>query len=87
MKPSEDCVRVQCDCGCMIMEIGDLWDDKMYLSFWVQAFMEKQDSCWDRLKTKLKLLWKVITKGDYFLHELIIDKGDIKNIKEYLDKF
>ena len=61
--------------------------DKLYLSFWVSEFDARQNNFWDRLRIKAKLLWKIITKGDYFLHELLLTRDQVEKLKEYINRF
>ena len=61
--------------------------DELYLSFWVFEFDARQNNFWDRLRIKAKLLWKIIIKGDYFLHELLLTRDQVEKLKEYINRF
>ncbi|HCW04390.1 MAG TPA: hypothetical protein DGK91_07625 [Clostridium sp.] len=84
-------VFIQCDCGCLCLEVGKFWENEpedktLYMSSWITMFHANQEGFWSRLKTRVKLLWKVLVGGDYFLHELIISGDDVEELRDYLNK-
>ncbi len=83
----DDKVIVECFCGCVALEIEKLWDDtpELAMIFRATRFWGNQKGFWYRLKTGVKLFWKVLTRGDYFLHELIVEGKDVNRLKDYLD--
>lgn len=57
-------------------------EDEIYLSFWKQGFNPLRLSFWDRLK----LCWTILSKGNYFVDEVILNKRESKRMKNWLDE-
>ncbi len=88
----EKSLFIKCSCHCCGLSIEKLWpgdgDDAMSLSFWIDKFYAYQSSGFFRnLWERIKLAFKVLTKGDYFLQDIIVEKNEIQKLKEYFNQF
>lgn len=82
-------LHLECDCTIHGLRLS-YWDDdpdEVYLSFWIEEFYARQTGFWDSLWNRIKIAFKVMCKGDYFLHEIILNKKDMKRLKEYVGRF
>jgi hypothetical protein len=62
---------IKCDChgeGMLVTKFDD--DEEMYFSYWRQGIDPIKLSWWMRLK----LCWMVLTKGNYFEDEIVLNK-------------
>jgi len=91
-KKQKHSLFIECDCGCVGLKLDKFWEDEpendeMYMTFWIAKFYANQDTSWDRLKVKMKLLWRVLKGGDYFLQELVVTRKNVEKMKDYLNQF
>ena len=82
---------VKCDCHCCGLSI-ERWseddDETLSLSFWIDKFYAYQiESFWSRLYNRIKLCFKILKDGDYFLQNIVINKEDMKKLKNYFNQF
>ena len=62
---------IQCDCwgeGMLITKFDD--EDELYFSYWRQGIDPIKLSWWMRLK----LCWMVLTKGNYYDDQIVLNK-------------
>ena len=68
---------IQCDCygeGLLITKFDD--EEELYFSYWRQGIDPIKLSWWMRLK----LCWMVLTKGNYYEDQIIINKEKSKEL-------
>lgn len=90
MKEKSKSLFIKCDCHCcgLSLESWDFDNDCMYMSFWIDEFYAYQsEGFWRNLWERIKLAFKVLRKGDYFLREVAIEKNDVQKLKEYFNQF
>lgn len=83
--------RVFFECDCYMEGITlsmHRWNDEedmLYLSFWIDEWY--QDKIWKQILNRVKLAWKVLVGGDYFLKEIILKRKNVERLKNELSKF
>lgn len=87
-KKKEAKVYFPCDCGSEVMEITYAdWvedDECCFISFKLDAFSAKQTSPLDIIKDRVKLAWRILKGGDYFLYDLITTKEKLGELRDEL---
>ncbi len=80
---------ISCGCFCCELHLSYFDDDKdvVFLSFWVPKWDAVQGTIFSILWNRIKLAFKVLINGDYFLHELLVDRKDVSEIRDMMDKF
>lgn len=73
---------LDCECGCSALSVEYI-EDTLYLSYYVNAYYEKQAGI-NKLKIKLMFLWAIITGKEHQLYEIVIVKEQFEKFKEYL---
>ncbi len=80
-----DTIFVECDCSThgfrVTSHIEKDWEHVVFLSFWVEEWYKDQ-GIFSNIWLRIKLAWKVLTKGDYFLHELVLPREKARSIGE-----
>jgi hypothetical protein len=72
---------IQCDCygeGLLITKFDD--EEELYFSYWRQGIDPIKLSWWMRLK----LCWMVLTKGNYYEDQVIINKEKSKELADWI---
>ncbi len=79
----EETVNIQCSCNThgfrVTSYIEEDWEDVVFLEFWVSEWY-KDDGIFSNIWKRIKLAWKVIFNGDYFLHELVFHREKARAI-------
>ncbi len=81
-------IFITCDDMCGAVEINTVFDDDdefMYLSFWIPRFYAHQGGIWDMIKYRVKTAFRILSKGDYFLQELLMSVDEAKEIRDYFN--
>jgi len=81
----KDVVVLECECGNEIVKVSldrDYGDDLAIVGFYQDLFSSRQEP-----PSKWKILWKILTKGDYFLYEICLRKKDVAILRDSLTKF
>ena len=77
-----------CKCGCsngVVMEF-DPDDDMLIFSLVSGRFSTGQKGIFSLIKEKLKRIWFVIQNKEYNYFEIVMEKDDIKDFKEFIAK-
>jgi len=80
-------VFVQCDChvhGIKLEKFKD--EDELFLCFWVLEWYS-EDNFLRGLWNRIKLAWKVLKNGDYFLKEITLKEDKVNELIETLKEF
>jgi hypothetical protein len=71
-------------CGCHAHELHFEKDheyDMWYISFWQRGYAT--DSSW---RYRLKCIWHILKNGRPYGDEVILDKKDLEELKQYVDE-
>ena len=81
------------ECGCRLHGISFFWEDEInpeepiFINFWIEEFTARQEGILAKIWTRIKLAYKVLVNGGYFLHEIALKKGDFKRLKEFINQY
>lgn len=82
---------VTCKCGCgavhLTIDHEDDEDDYAYQCFMSNDFYAEQYSVFGKFTCKLKKIWKIIRNKDYYYADVVMNKEDFEQFKEYINKF
>lgn len=71
-------------CSCHTHELHfekDSEDDMWYISFWQRGYIS--ETSW---RYRLKCIWHILKNGRPYGDEVILDKKDLVELKEYIDE-
>ena len=71
-------------CGCHTHELHfekDSEDPMWYISFWIRGYQTSPS--W---KYRLKCIWQILSKGEPYGDEVILERKDLQELKAYVDK-
>jgi hypothetical protein len=71
-------------CSCHTHELHfekDFEEDMWYISFWQRGYAEQ--SSWGY---RLKCIWHILKNGRPYGDEVILEKKDLEELKEYIDE-
>lgn len=81
-KDNKKILFAQCDCvgnhGILLEKYED--DDEIYLSILNNSFSFKQESFWEKLKIKAKMIWYILIGKEYRLEEIVIDSSNLDDL-------
>ncbi len=78
-----------CHCGNGVKVIVDKYLDQseIYISFYSSNFYNRQRSIFSQIMERFKLCFKVLSGGDYYLHDIVLqDKKRVDEFKQFIDK-
>ena len=82
---------VTCKCGCgavhLTIDTEDDADYYAYQCFMKSNFYDEQYGMFGRLMDKLKKIWKIIRNKDYYYSDVVMNKQDFEQFKEYINQF
>lgn len=76
-------LAIPCQCGCSVVvfvEFEAIGDDPQ--EFYAEFYTMVCPSFWERFKTA----WKVFRGKDHYLHDLVMDKDSLTEVRDFLDK-
>ena len=80
---------VDCSCGCEMglkLKLGKFEDQYVFLSFVSGNFYKEQGySIFGVIGSKLKKIWRIIRGKDYVYSDICLSRGDLDELREYLD--
>lgn len=86
-KLEADTISVECSCNThgfrITSSIEQDWEEAVFLTFWVDEWY-KDDGILSNIWQRIKLAWKVLANGDYFLHEIILERDQAKQVGDSL---
>jgi hypothetical protein len=71
-------------CSCCSHELHfekDHEDDMWYISFWQRGYINDNS-----LKYRLKCIWNILKTGRPYGDEVVLDKEDLIELKQYVDE-
>ena len=74
---------IQCDCwgeGMLITKFDD--EEELYFSYWRQGIDPIKPSWW----TRLKLCWMMLTKGNVYDDQVVLNKEKSKELADWINK-
>jgi len=84
--------RLECECGACSL-VAQHWpelinipeEDVIYLSYHIdQWYAEK--GIFEMIWSRIKLAWKILVNGQYFLFEIGIRQHQLKDFRDYINK-
>ena len=77
-----------CRCGCMdgVVLKFDKDDDELSLQFVSDNFYTTQNRGKMSFKEKVKRIWYIITNKEYCYFDILIDKNELQEFKEFVAK-
>ena len=77
----DDELHLTCSCHSHELHVEkDVEDDMWYVSFWQRGYTT--DTSW---KYRLKCIWYILKNGRPYGDEVILEKKDLIELKEYVD--
>lgn len=80
----ENSFQLDCDCGCNKI-VFSYWDGELVISHYALSFYRHQKSIWNTIKTRISLLWCIITGKEYRLYETVIPENKFEEFKIYIN--
>lgn len=84
---------ITCNCGCdesFHIKIEPIYEDEYetyaLISYMNGKFYTDQLSGWNTIKKKLKKIWAIITNKDYYYSDVILNKNQFEEFREYINQ-
>jgi len=90
LEGKEDNFFIVCNCGCKALKLSKLefeGSEELYLEYWSPCFYSNQGGVFSRFFERLKMALKIMFKGDYFLHDILLGRDDVERLKDYVNEF
>ncbi len=84
MKQSEHVTFCKCGCGNGVVLKFDNEDNEFSLQLVSDSFYFKQDKGKMSLKEKMKRIWYIIRGKEYCYFDILIDKNELQEFKEFV---
>lgn len=80
---------LKCACGSEIIEFDKPFGNEKYIniSMYASCFYSQQNNLFDKLKSKLKMIWYAITGKEFHLYEICLEYEDYDNFLNFLDEY
>lgn len=86
MKKNEDVTFCKCGCRNGIVLKADIEDDNLSLQIVSDNFYIMQNKGKMSLKEKIKRIWYIITGKEYCYFDILVDKDELQEFKEFVAK-
>lgn len=80
MKKGKAQLKIDCDCGCTVLEVEKWEDDWGIASIIIYKMPHSGWSLW----WKIKKAWEVLWKGEAYCSDLVVLDEDIENLRVFL---
>jgi hypothetical protein len=80
-------IFIYCDCHCCGVQVSQFneIDELFFITFWIAEWYAIPSSIFSIVWQRIKLAFKVLFNGDYFLKELVLSRDNFKKLKDYLN--
>ncbi len=89
-RDDEEKVFVICECSshgiCIELIEDSAFSEKLYcLNFWTQEWFCNNDNIFTSAWNRIKLAYKVLANGDYFVKEIILSEESMDKLKKHIN--